>query len=192
MNLIFKDGNLDRYATREDFDELESTINEDLRRTLIYLSTCTGEKDKLVNTIEKIRENLSRRYSEKEELEISLVDNYVVFNLVDASANLFASEKESVPEIVIMKRDMRGIYFLSSTENTAVLTEKPEYLPFYQINFKVDYYSYSNQEVTSSKTEFSTYVKDEFEEPFLQTEQFMNSLNKSLSKIIIFNNDEHK
>ncbi len=33
MNLIIRDGSVDRFATDEEFSELESTINEDLRRT---------------------------------------------------------------------------------------------------------------------------------------------------------------
>lgn len=192
MNLIFKDGNLDRYASNEEFSELENCINEDLRRTLIYLSECSGEKEELINTIEKIREVISKRYSEKEDLEISLVDNYVVFNLIASSSNPLDNANSEIPEIVIMKRDMRGLYFLKSTEKSDILTDKKEYLKLHQISFEAQYYSYSNQRVTSSKTEFKTYIEDDFEEPFLQTEQFMNSLNKSLSKIINFNNKEQK
>ncbi|MDE6141733.1 MAG: hypothetical protein K2G03_03930 [Bacilli bacterium] len=182
MNLIIRDGLLDRYATNEEFRELESIINEDLRRTLIYLSECHGEKETLVNIIEKVRENINNRHSEREDLEISLVDNYVVFNLTDSSSNLFDGKKSEMPEIIIMKRNMRGIYFLKSIEKSDILTDKEEYLPLYQINFEAQYYDYSNHQIVSSKTEFPTYVKDEFEEPFLQTDQFMNSLNKSFIK----------
>lgn len=192
MNLIIKNGILDRYATNEDFNELETIINDDLRRILIYLSECNGEKEDLINAIEKIRKNISNRHTSKEDLEISLVDNYVVFNLTNSSSNPFENSQNETPEIVIMKRNMRGIYFLRPIEKADILTEREEYLPLHQIRYHVDYYDYSRKQITSSQIAFSTYVRDDFEEPFFQTEKFMDSLNKSLSKIVIFNSGEHK
>lgn len=200
MNLIIRDGNIDRYATNEEFSELESTINDDLRRTLIYLSYCNGEKDDLIKTIEQIRKNLSSRNTLSEDLEIALVDDYVVFNLFDndqVTFNIYAnsqseSAEEKLPEIVIMKRDMRSIYFLRKVGASNIVSDKKEYLSLYQANYEAILYNYSNGQIKKSHAKFDTFIKDELEEPFFKTNQFMNSLNKTLGKIIIFNNEKNK
>lgn len=201
MNYIIRDGSIDRYATNEDFSELNTIINEDLGRTLIYLSYCEGEKEDLIKTIEKIRENLRTRHTMSEDLEIALTEDYVVFNLVDNNQDVFnlfgnqeqpESKDDKLPEIVIMKRDMRGIYFLRKIAAADIFTEKKDLLSSYQSSYNATLYTYSNKQVKESQAEFDTYIKDELEEPFLKTDKFIGSLNKALSKIIIFNNDENK
>lgn len=202
MNLIIRDGSVDRFATDEEFSELESTINEDLRRTLIYLSYCSGEKDDLTKTIEQVRKNLNSRDISNEDLEIALVDDYVVFNLIDnnpVAFNLFSADQsesetkdDKLPDIVIMKRNMRSIYFLRKVGASDIQTENKDYVSLYQASYEATLYKYSNEQITKSQVELDTFIKDDLEEPFYQTHQFMDSLNKALSKIIIFNNRENK
>ena len=156
----------------------------------------------MTKTIEQIRKNLSSRNTSGEDLEIALDDDYVVFNLIDKAPvafNLFPtdesqkeSEDDKLPDIVIMKRNMRSIYFLRKVGASDIHTENKDYVSLYQTSYEATLYNYSNEQITKSQVEFDTFIKDDLEEPFYQTHQFMNSLNRALSKIIIFNNGENK
>lgn len=183
MNLIIRDGRVDKDATEEDFINLQATIAEDIRRITIYLSELENGSEKLLSLLNKIKKLIRSGINS----EISLVDNYVVFNLNDPESSLFSREEE-YPEIVILKRNMKDFYFIRKLEIMDVYNESNDLnkSDLYFASYQVCYYGINNNTVSYKEAQIKKYYHDTFEEPFDKTEEFVSELDRVLSKVIHF------
>lgn len=183
MNLIIRDGRVDKYATEEDFFGLQATIAEDIRRITIYLSELKNGSEKLLSLLDKIKKLIRSGINS----EISIVDNYIVFNLDDQENSFFRSEDE-YPEIVILKRNMRDFYFIRKLEIMDVYNESDDLKKsdLCLANYQVCYYGVNNDTVNYKEAQIKKYYQDTFEEPFDKTEEFVFELDRVLSKVIPF------
>lgn len=181
MKFIIKNGEIDRYATEEEFIDLRATIVDDIRRIMLYLERCTGKKEKLVSLLDEMRKKIY--HSGSVDSLISLTDDYVAFNLAGPES---FEEGFKGPRVVIIKRNMGGIYIVDNLENlnvhfaTCDYNENQECLK----NYKVKYYDIAQFKVSTYETTLEKYAKEDYDEVTSKPNEFVSEVDKLLSKVV--------
>lgn len=181
MKFIVKNGEIDRYATEDEFTELRGTIVDDLRRIILYLERCTGKKEELVSLLDKMRKTIY--HSGSSDSLISLTDDYVAFNLPGPES--FESGFKS-PRVVIIKRNMGGIYFVDNLETLNVHFASREYDENQEClkHYKVKYYDISQFKVETYTTMLEKYSKEDSDEVTIKPNEFASEVDKILNKVV--------
>lgn len=188
MKFIIKNGEIDRYATEDEFIDLRGTIVDDIRRILLYLERCIGDSSELVKLLDIIRKVIYNSDSRYIDSLISLTDDYVAFNLLNPKGD---EKGTNCPDAVIIKRNMGGIYFIYDIDELSVHFQSREYDNDLECltNFKVKYYDISNFKVEMYSTSIEKYGRKDIFEPTNKTLEFVSEVDKNLTKVISFPNE---
>lgn len=180
MNFIIKNGEIDRYATEEEFIDLRATIVDDIRRIMLYLERCSGDKDGLVSLLDEMRKTIY--YSGSVDSLLSLTDDYVAFNLPGLEHSKAAFKG---PRTIIIKRNMSGIYVVDTLEtlnvhfSSRVYDESQECLH----NYKVRYYDIAKFKVEEYGAMLENYSKEDSDEVTIKPNEFASKVDKVLNKV---------
>lgn len=181
MKFIVKNGEIDRYATEDEFIELRGIIVEDLRRIMLYLERCTGDKKELVSLLDQMRKTIY--HSGSKDSLLSLTDDYVAFNLPGPES--FDARFKS-PRVVIIKRNMGGIYFVDNLETLNVHFVSREYDESQEClhHYKVKYYDIANFKVEEYAAILEKYSKEDSDDVTIKPNEFASEVDKVLNKVV--------
>lgn len=177
-----KDIHLSSEKNKDEYKEWQNAIKDDFKRITYILEDYveSSEKQVLLSYINNLIFSIQHfKFINKLPLQFKLTDKYAIFSYYDYDENL--QPLFDVPTVVILKRNLKEIFFITELYNESINYESENYLESF-INYSFIYFNLDNNEVKLKEFDLPTYSSEMFDNAFTNTEDHIYLIKYLMNK----------